>query len=76
MTGPAVTRAQGRGGGWRRAFLVAGAAVGIVAVLAAGIALGMALHDNPKPTGPLTVEHTVELAPATGPAAATATASR
>jgi len=34
--------------------------------LAAGIALGMALHDNPRPTGPLTVEQTVKLATTTG----------
>lgn len=59
-----VARPAGRrrGGPWRTArWLLALAVLG--AVLAVGIALGMALHDNPRPTGPQTVEHTVELAP-------------
>ena len=38
----------------------------LVAVFAAGIALGMALHDNPQPGPALTVERTIELPAAPG----------
>jgi hypothetical protein len=33
----------------------------LLVVLAIGIALGMALHDNPRPGGTVTTERTVEL---------------
>jgi hypothetical protein len=36
-------------------------AVLILLVFAAGIALGQALHDNPKPGGTVTLERTVSL---------------
>lgn len=38
----------------------------LAAVFAAGIALGMAIHDNPQPGPPVTVERTVELPAAPG----------
>lgn len=56
--------AAGDGGhGWRRALLVSGGALVIAGVLVGGIALGMSLHDNPRPTGPITVERTVDPLP-------------
>ena len=63
MITPAGSRRSRRRPGPRRSRrLRFGAAVLVLgATLAAGIALGMALHDNPRPTGPLTVERTVEL---------------
>ena len=48
----------------RRRLWIALAAVVAGAVFAAGIALGMAIHDNPRPGPLVTVERTVEL-PAT-----------
>ena len=39
------------------------AAVVLVCVFAAGIALGEALHDNPKPGGRTTTSHTLEPLP-------------
>lgn len=48
----------------RRPLWIALTALGAAAVFAAGIALGMALHDNPRPGPLVTVERTVEL-PAT-----------
>lgn len=51
-----------RGARWR-ALRVLAALLVLAAVLAAGIALGMSLHDNPRPTGPLTVERTIDPAP-------------
>lgn len=75
MSGRALSRAspRSRAGGWRRALLVSSAAAAIAAVFAVGLALGMALRDNPRPTAPITVEHTIEIAPVS---AATATAPR
>jgi hypothetical protein len=43
----------------------------LAAVLAVGIALGMALHDNPRPSGPIVVERTVTLPAEAPPAGAT-----
>lgn len=58
-----VRPAGRRRGGPRLALRALLALLVLAAVLAAGIALGMSLHDNPRPTGPLTVERTVEPAP-------------
>ena len=63
LIGGHAARMAGHHGSWRRTLLVAGAALVIAGVLVAGIALGMSLHDNPRPTGPLTVERTVDSQP-------------
>ena len=57
----------GRGRRGRRLLWTALATVAAAAVFAAGIALGMALHDNPRPGPLVTVERTVELPPAPAP---------
>ena len=59
--------ARAQPGGSRRArrqLWIALAAVAVLAVFAAGIALGMAIHDNPQPGPLVTVERTVKLPPA------------
>lgn len=68
MITPAGVRRSRRRSGLRRSrWLRLGAVLTVLGVtLAAGIALGMALHHNPRPTGPLTVEQTVKLATTTG----------
>lgn len=43
------------------ALRIVAALAGLAVVLGLGIALGMALHDNPRPTAPITVEHTVQV---------------
>ena len=50
----------------RRWLRIALATVAAAAVFAAGIALGMAIHDNPQPGPLVTVERTVELPAAPG----------
>ncbi len=60
-----VARAQPPGS--RRARRQLGSLLAVVAMLvvfAGGIALGMAIHDNPQPGPLVTVERTVELPPA------------
>ncbi len=67
ITPSGSTRPRRRPGLLRRRWLRLAAALAVLGVtLAAGIALGMALHDNPRPTGPLTVERTVEQPTITG----------
>ncbi len=67
ITPAGSTRSRRRPGLHRSRWLRLGAVLTVLGVtLAAGIALGMALHDNPRPTGPLTVERTVELPTTTG----------
>lgn len=51
----------------RRSVRIAAGVAVLLTVLAAGVALGLALHDNPRPTGPLTVDRTVELPARTDP---------
>ena len=62
MTRVPVTARRKRRRWLRRAVI----AVVLVAVFAVGVALGMALHDNPRPGPPVTVERTVELPSAPG----------
>lgn len=52
---------EARRGGARRALLAVAGLLVVAAVLVLGIALGMSLHDNPRPSGPVTVERTVPL---------------
>lgn len=67
ITPSASARPRRRSGLLRSSWLRLAAVLAVLGVtLAAGIALGMALHDNPRPTGPLTVEQTVELPTTTG----------
>ena len=47
------------------------AMLALAAVLAAGVALGMALRANPRPSGPIVVEYTVTLPAEAPPAGAT-----
>lgn len=47
----------------RRQLGILLAVVAVLAVFAGGIALGMAIHDNPQPGPLVTVERTVELPP-------------
>jgi hypothetical protein len=49
-------------------------ALAAIAVFALGVALGQALHDNPKPGGTITLERTLSI-PA-GPPGSTATPMR
>lgn len=51
---------------WRRWLWIVLATCVAGALFAAGIALGMALHDNPRPGPLVTVERTVELPAAPG----------
>lgn len=54
-----------------RLFRIIAALVVLAATLAAGIALGMALHDNPRPSGPIIVDRTVTLPSETPPSGVT-----